>query len=212
MKLISNKSSFEPGGLDNQDVLFQTVKKFFHSLDVFFQTVQNSSTVMMSFFKLSRLRQCHTCAQVENPGEGVCDVFAKIPRGSRLSGKIAGRVHLFGFYCIFINKFFKTFPGGQCYFITPSPLPVCIYGVEMLVFEVSIISWLSRCRFLNCRNQESLLGAHQDKSRPPPPPLRLGYTPVMNMTKTKKLRLGILISPAVDAIFLVWFQSTPFWD
>jgi len=27
----------------------------------------------------------HRCTRVENPGEGVPDVFAKIPRGSRLS-------------------------------------------------------------------------------------------------------------------------------
>jgi hypothetical protein len=32
----------------------------------------------------------HRCTRVENPGEGVQDVFAKIPRGgSRVVGKIA---------------------------------------------------------------------------------------------------------------------------
>jgi hypothetical protein len=31
----------------------------------------------------------HRCTRVKNPGEGVLEVFAKIPRGSRLSGKNA---------------------------------------------------------------------------------------------------------------------------
>jgi hypothetical protein len=42
----------------------------------------------------------HRCTRVENPGEGVRDVFAKIPRGSRLSEKIAWGVPLF---CVLLH-------------------------------------------------------------------------------------------------------------
>ncbi len=44
-----------------------------------------------------------------------------LKKGSRLSGKIAyGGVPYFGFYCIFINKFFVICLGGLCW---PSPPP-----------------------------------------------------------------------------------------
>jgi hypothetical protein len=50
--------------------------------------------------------------------------FAKIPRGSRLSGKIArGGSPYFGFYCIFINKCFEICLRGVLYL--PFPLPLC---------------------------------------------------------------------------------------
>ncbi len=81
---------------------------------------------------LSRKGCVHRCTRVENPGEGVPDVFAKIPRGSRLSGKIAwvGSPY-FGFYCIFINKCFEICLRGVLYLPSPLPQlnpPVCIYG------------------------------------------------------------------------------------
>jgi hypothetical protein len=37
----------------------------------------------------------HRCTRVKNPGERVLEVFTKILRGSRLSGKIARGVPLF---------------------------------------------------------------------------------------------------------------------
>ena len=48
------------------------------------------------------------CRWVENPGGRVAKVFAKIPWGSRLSG----RSPYFGFYCIFINKSFEICLGS----------------------------------------------------------------------------------------------------
>jgi hypothetical protein len=37
---------------------------------------------------------------VENPGEGLPEVFAKIPRGSKLAGKTVSGAPFFGFYCL----------------------------------------------------------------------------------------------------------------
>jgi hypothetical protein len=46
--------------------------------------------------KGQELRQIHRCTRVENPGEGVRDVFAKIPRGGQgFREKLPGGVHLF---------------------------------------------------------------------------------------------------------------------
>ncbi len=45
----------------------------------------------------------HRCTRVENPGEGVRDVFAKIPRGGGGQGfqeKLPGGVHLF---CVLLH-------------------------------------------------------------------------------------------------------------
>jgi len=60
----------------------------------------------------------HRFTRVENPGDGVPEVFAKIPRGSRLSGKIAkgaGGSPYFGFYYIFINQCFEICMRGILY-------------------------------------------------------------------------------------------------
>ncbi len=69
------------------------------------------------------------CTRVKNPGEGVPVVFAKIPRwGVKAFRKnCQGVSPYFGFYCIFINKFFENLPF------------VCIY-----VFESSISSFTKR--------------------------------------------------------------------
>jgi hypothetical protein len=82
------------------------------------------------------------CTRVENPG-GILEVFAKIPRGggSRVSGKIAwgGGSTYFGFYCIFINKFFENLSGGVCFVPPPPlPLPACIYGGNLKFSEALI--------------------------------------------------------------------------
>jgi len=59
---------------------------------------------------------------VENPGDGVARIFAKIPVGvNAYRAQLPGRVHYFGFYCIFINKFFENLPGGS-YAIPQFPL------------------------------------------------------------------------------------------
>jgi hypothetical protein len=43
----------------------------------------------------------HRCTRVENPGEGVRDVFAKIPRGGQgFQEKLPGGVHLF---CVLLH-------------------------------------------------------------------------------------------------------------
>jgi hypothetical protein len=57
----------------------------------------------------------HRCTRVENPGEGLPDIFAKFPNGSRLSEKIVRGVLYFGFYCIFIKSFLKICLGRCCF-------------------------------------------------------------------------------------------------
>jgi hypothetical protein len=72
----------------------------------------------------------HRCTWVENPGEGVPDVFAKIPRGVKGFRKnCLGGSPYCGFYCIFINKYFEICP--------TSPLPVCIYAKDDLATRVT---------------------------------------------------------------------------
>ena len=73
----------------------------------------------------------HKCTGVENPREGVPDVFCQNPQGgggSRLSGKIAWGSPYFRFYCIFINKCFEICLRGVIYLPSPHLAPVCIYG------------------------------------------------------------------------------------
>ncbi len=67
----------------------------------------------------------HRCTRVENPGEGVRDVFAQIPRGGvkGFRKNCQGGSTYFAFYCIFINKFFENLPGGVLFHTPPSPLP-----------------------------------------------------------------------------------------
>ncbi len=76
----------------------------------------------------------HRCTRVENPGEGVRDVFAKIPRGGvkGFRKNFQGGSTYFAFYCIFINKFFENLPGGVLFHTPPPPPyppPVCIYVI-----------------------------------------------------------------------------------
>ncbi len=103
------------------ELVTQTTKRIRHFKKKSCIIVINIKTV---FYKLM-----HRCTQVENPGEGVPDVFDKICRGgSRLSVKIAwGGSPYFGFYCILIHKCFEKLtlpppPPGPT-----SPPPVCIY-------------------------------------------------------------------------------------
>ncbi len=58
----------------------------------------------------------HRCTRVQNPGEGVAQIFAWV---SRLSGH--RKFPYFGFYCIFISKFFENLPGGSLLY-PPSPI------------------------------------------------------------------------------------------
>jgi hypothetical protein len=44
-----------------------------------------------------KVSMLHRCIRVENPGEGLPEVFAKIPRGSKLAGKIARGAPFLGF-------------------------------------------------------------------------------------------------------------------
>jgi hypothetical protein len=70
----------------------------------------------------------HRCTRVENPGEGVRDVFAKIPRGViSFRENCRGGSTYFSFYCIFINKFFENLPGGVLFHtpFPPYPPPLC---------------------------------------------------------------------------------------
>ncbi len=57
--------------------------------------------------------------RVVNPGEGVPQIFAKIPGGSRLSGRNRQGGTLFVFKCIFMNQFFENLPRG----LPPPPPP-----------------------------------------------------------------------------------------
>ncbi len=67
----------------------------------------NLSTTLSS--KLISLYTVHRCTRVENPGKGVPDVFAKIPRGgSRLSGKnCLGRDPISGFITFVLTSVLK---------------------------------------------------------------------------------------------------------
>ncbi len=80
----------------------------------------------------------HRCTRVENPGEGVRDVFAKIPRGGGVKGfrkNCQGGSTYFAFYCIFINKFFKNLPGGVLFHtLSPSLPPLCASMTTVLNF------------------------------------------------------------------------------
>ena len=79
---------------------------------------------------LYRYGLLHRCTRVENPGEGVRDVFAKFPRGGGqgFQEKLPGGSTYFAFYCIFINKFFENLPGGVLFHTPPPPLtPPCVH-------------------------------------------------------------------------------------
>jgi hypothetical protein len=62
--------------------------------------------------KMSQLAYVNKAIPIDAHGlkiQGVRDVFAKIPRGGQgFQEKVLGGSPYFGFYCIFINKFFKT--------------------------------------------------------------------------------------------------------
>ncbi len=69
----------------------------------------------------------HKCTQFENPGEGVPDFFAKIPRGVKAFRKncLGGGSPYFGFYCVFINNLPE---GGTIFTLRlPLPHPPCVH-------------------------------------------------------------------------------------
>ncbi len=69
----------------------------------------------------------HRCTRVENPGGGA-HIYAKIPEGARITGKIAP---ILGFIAyIFIKKISWKFAwglggGGGEFFLAPPPPPFC---------------------------------------------------------------------------------------
>jgi hypothetical protein len=68
----------------------------------------------------------HRCAWVENPGEGVPEVFAKIPRGVKaFRKKMIGGVPLFRVIAFLLTGVLK-FAWGGTIFTLPLPL-VCIH-------------------------------------------------------------------------------------
>ena len=83
--------------------------------------------VSSSFFfecQVLGMRGEHRCTRVKNAGEGVPDVFAKIPRGG-------GGPPISGFIAFLLTSVLKFAWGG--YYINPPPSPprhppVCIYG------------------------------------------------------------------------------------
>ncbi len=79
------------------------------------------------------------CTRVENPGGGgVRDVFAKIPRGGQgFQEKLPGGSTYFAFYCIFINKFSETLPGGVLFHTPPPYPPLC----ASMCWSPVLISW-----------------------------------------------------------------------
>jgi hypothetical protein len=85
----------------------------------------------------------HRCTRVENPGEGVRNVFAKIPRrGQGFQEKLLGGSTYFAFYCIFINKFFENLPGGCCFIPPPPPLPpLCASMFPSICYVHYLISY-----------------------------------------------------------------------
>ncbi len=69
------------------------------------------------------------CTRVENPGDRVTDVFAKIPRGVKAFRKFArGGPTILGFIAFLVTSVSKFAWGGSYIYQSPStPPPVCIY-------------------------------------------------------------------------------------
>ena len=79
------------------------------------------------------------CTRVEQPGEGVPEVFAKIPRGVQgFQEKLPGGSPYFGFYCIFYCKCFEICLRGVLYL----PVPLTPPMIDDLVFNF-FIQWKS---------------------------------------------------------------------
>jgi hypothetical protein len=67
-----------------------------------------SIDAVISRVYLSQWRDPNRCTRFENPGEGVPEFFAKIPRGSMLSGKIAwGVPPISGFIAFLLTSVLK---------------------------------------------------------------------------------------------------------
>ncbi len=90
---------------------------------VYWMDVSDASYYIQEIYKNK-----HRCTRVQNPGEGVPDVFCQNPQGGQgFQEKIAWGVPYFGFYCIFINKWFEICLRGVLHLPSPLPPPVCIY-------------------------------------------------------------------------------------
>jgi hypothetical protein len=94
---------------------------------------KNWKNVFCSVFPIE-----HRCTPVKNPGEGVRDVFAKIPRRVKAFWKncLWGSPY-FGFYCILLTSFSKIClgsPPGVAFSSPPHP-PVCIYAIETVTYK-----------------------------------------------------------------------------
>jgi hypothetical protein len=109
--------------------------KSFHLLNKLIAKDETKRNETKWKFALSQLRVEGSnlgCTGVENPGEGVAQIFAW---GSRLSGQNCARgAPYFGFYCVFIKSFFLVCleRGGVvlCYtpfFLISPPLPPCVH-------------------------------------------------------------------------------------
>ncbi len=69
----------------------------------------------------------HRCTRVENPGEGVRDVFAKIPKvGQGFQEKIPGGSSL-RFIAFLLTSFSKICLGGAVSYPPPPLTPPCVH-------------------------------------------------------------------------------------
>ncbi len=75
--------------------------------------------IMLWEERLVSLRLGHRCTRVENPGEGVPDVFRRNCLGWGFP--------YFGFYCVFINKRFEICLRGVLYLPSPPTPPSFVH-------------------------------------------------------------------------------------
>ncbi len=121
---------------------FNELSLFSQKLYIFFENpIFSEGGGLEGIFKAT-FSHSHRCTRVENPGEGVRDVFAKIPRGGvkGFRKNCQGGSTYFAFYCIFINKFFENFPGGVLFH---TPLPP--YPPPPLCASMPIPHFLNSC-------------------------------------------------------------------
>jgi hypothetical protein len=99
----------------------------------------NVNKILLSFYlfflKTDKLK--HKCTKVENPGEGIPEVFAKIRKGGAggqgFHEKLPEGFLYFGYYCFFLTSVFK-FAWGVLYFpffVTEMPSE----GLEMMAID-----------------------------------------------------------------------------
>ncbi len=110
----------------------------FYSMLLEIVTLWLFHSMLLEIVTLVYLTIHHRCTRVENTGEGVWDVFAKIPRGGvkGFRKNCQGGVHLF---CIFINKFFENLPGGVLFHNPLPPYPPCVHLCYTFIFYLKNI-------------------------------------------------------------------------